>query len=309
MLSMVRRRVLRYALVILAALVLAAGGWLGLKTRAEAHRLITNPRETRLLSRETPADRGLAFEEVAVTTSDGLKLVGWFMPSPGQPAIIVQHGYKDSRARMLGVAAMLRRNGYAVLVQTVRGHDASGGETVGLGSREMDDLAAWWRWLVARADVDPERVGIFGVSMGGSLVLQYAAENPQLKAVVADCAFSSITDTVETSVRFFTGLPPFPFAPLILFWVERELGVDASSIDAKQWIGRISPRPVFLLQGGADVVVSPESGARLFEAAKEPKELWVDPELGHAQFLEKRPAEFERRVIKFYDRYLRGSGS
>lgn len=309
MLSMVRRRVLRYALVILAALVLAAGGWLGLKTRAEAHRLITNPRETRLLSRETPADRGVAFEEVAVTTSDGLKLVGWFIPSPGQPAIVVQHGYKDSRARMLGVAAMLKRNGYAVLVQTVRGHDASDGETVGLGSREMDDLAAWWRWLIARADVDPQRVGIFGVSMGGSLVLQYAAQNPQLKAVVADCAFSSITDTVETSVRFFTGLPPFPFAPLILFWVERELGVDASSIDAKQWVGRISPRPVFLLQGGADVVVSPESGARLFEAAKEPKELWVDPELGHAQFLEKRPVEFERRVIKFYDRYLRGSGS
>ena len=305
MLSMVRRRVLRYALVILVALVLAAGGWLGLKTRAEAHRLITNPRETRLLSRETPADRGLAFEEVAVTTSDGLKLVGWFLASPGQPAIIVQHGYKDSRARMLGVAAMLKRNGYAVLVQTVRSHDASDGETVGLGSREMDDLAAWWRWLVARADVDSQRVAIFGVSMGGSLVLQYAAQNPQLKAVVADCAFSSITDTVETSVRFFTGLPPFPFAPLILFWVERELGVDASSIDAKQWVGRISPRPVFLLQGGADVVVSPESGARLFEAAKEPKELWVDPELGHAQFLEKRPAEFERRVIAFYDRYLR----
>ena len=292
----------RVALVV-AVLLVAAGGWLGLKTRAEAHRLITNPRETRLLSRETPADRGLAFEEVAVTTSDGLKLVGWFLPSPGQPAIIVQHGYKDSRARMLGVAAMLRRNGYAVLVQTVRGHDASDGETVGLGSREMDDLTAWWRWLVARAGVDPQRVGIFGVSMGGSLVLQYAAENPQLKAVVADCAFSSITDTVETSVRFFTGLPPFPFAPLILFWVERELGVDASSIDAKQWIGRISPRPVFLLQGGADVVVSPESGARLFEAAKEPKELWVDPELGHAQFLEKRPAEFERRMIAFYDKY------
>jgi fermentation-respiration switch protein FrsA (DUF1100 family) len=298
-------RLRRYALISVAAIVLAAGGWLVLKTRAEAHRLITNPRETRLMPRETPGDRGLAFEDVGVRTSDGLRLVGWFLPSPGQPTIIVQHGYKDSRGTMLGVAAMLRRNGYAVLVQTVRAHDSSDGEVVGLGSREMDDLAAWWQWLIARADVDPQRVGIFGVSMGGSLVLQYAAQNQQLKAVVADCAFSSITDTVETSVRFFTGLPPFPFAPLILFWVERDLGVDASSIDAKQWVGRISPRPVFLLQGGADVVVSPASGTRLFEAAKEPKDLWVEPELGHAQFLEKRPAEFERRVIAFYDRYLR----
>ena len=298
-------RIRRYAIVSVATLVVATGGWLGLKTRAEAHRLITNPRETRLLPRETPADRGLAFEDISVRTSDGLKLVGWFLPFPGQPAIIVQHGYKDSRGTLLGVAALFRRHGYAVLVPTVRAHASSEGEVVGLGSREMDDLAAWWQWLIARSDVDPQRVGIFGVSMGGSLVLQYAAQNPQLKAVVADCAFSSITDTVETSVKFFTGLPPFPFAPLILFWVERELGVEASSIDAKQWVGRISPRPVFLLQGGADVVVSPESGKRLFEAAREPKELWFEPELGHAQFLERRPAEFERRLTAFYDRYLK----
>jgi fermentation-respiration switch protein FrsA (DUF1100 family) len=277
----------------------------GLKTKAEAHRLITNPRETRMLPRATPADRGFEFEEAWVTTSDGLRLVGWFLPSPGQPAVVIQHGYKDSRASMLGVASILRRHGYAVLVPTVRGHDLSDGELVGLGSHEMADLDAWWRWLTARPDVDRERIGIFGVSMGGSIVLQYAAGNPGLKAVVADCAFSSITDTVETSVRFFTGLPPFPFAPMILFWVERELGVAASTIDAKQWIGRISPRPVFLLQGGADEVVSPESGKLLFEAAKEPKEFWFEPALGHAKFLDGKPEEFERRLIAFFDKYLK----
>ena len=299
-------RVRKYALVAVIGVVLAGAGWLGLKTRAEAHRLITNPRDTRTLPRETPADRGLVFEDVSVTTSDGLRLVGWFMPSsPGQPTIIIQHGYKDSRSIMLNLAALLRRHGYAVLVPTVRAHDLSDGEIIGLGSGEMADLDAWWRWLAARPDVNPGRVGIFGASMGGSLVLQYAAENPALKAVVADCAFSSITDTVETSVRFFTGLPPFPFAPMILFWVERTLGVDASSIDAKQWIPRISPRPVFLLQGGADVVVSPDSGRRLFEAAKEPKELWFEPTVGHAQFLAERPAEFERRIVAFYGKYLR----
>jgi hypothetical protein len=148
-------------------------------------------------------------------------------------------------------------------------------------------------------------MGLFGVSMGGTLAIQHAAENPGVRALVADCAFSSIRDTVETSVKFFTGLPPFPFAPLILFWMEREIGADADTIDAKVWIGRISPRPIFLLQGGADVVISADSGARLLAAAGDPKELWFDPELGHAQFLDKRPAEFERRVLEFYGRYLR----
>ena len=295
----------KYSAVALVAVVFLAGGGVALKTKAEAHRLVTNPRATRMLPRETPADRGLPFEEASVTTTQGLRLVGWFVPSPGQPTIIVQHGYKDSRASMLGLAELLHRHHYAVLIPTVRAHDLSDGELIGLGSLEMDDLDAWFEWLIARPDVDRARLGIFGASMGGSLVLQYAADNAELKAVVADCAFSSIRDTVETSVTFFTGLPPFPFAPMILFWMERELDVDADTIDAKRWVGRISPRPVFLLQGGADQVVSPESGKRLFEAAKDPKELWFEPSLGHVQFLAKRPGEFEKRLVGFYDKYLR----
>ena len=191
-----------------------------------------------------------------------------------------------------------------MLVPGIRAHDVSDGETIGFGTREMSDLDAWFAFLRARGDVDQARIGIFGVSMGGSLVIQYAAQNPAMRAVVADCAFSSMTDTIQTSVKYFTGLPPTPFAPMIMFWAERELGADLHDIDAKRWISKISPRPVFLLQGGADVVISPDSGARLLEAAGEPKSLWFDPALGHAQFLKQRPAEFERRVVEFYDRYL-----
>lgn len=298
-------RLKKYAIASLVAAIVFTGSALAVKTKGEAHRLVSNPRATRTLPKATPADRGLAFEDVKVTTSDGLTLVGWFIPSPGQPTVIVQHGYKDNRGSMLDLAVMLRHHGYGVLVPTVRAHDLSDGETIGLGSLEMDDLDAWFEWLVARPDVDRARIGIFGASMGGSLVLQYAAENTELKAVVADGAFSSIADTVETSVKFFTGLPAFPFAPMILFWVERELDVDVASIDAKQWVGRISPRPLFLLQGGADKVVSPGSGAKLFAAAREPKELWFEPSLGHVEFLAKRPEEFERRLIAFYDKHLR----
>jgi fermentation-respiration switch protein FrsA (DUF1100 family) len=168
----------------------------------------------------------------------------------------------------------------------------------------MLDLGAWDRYLRSRYDLDPDRIGIFGASMGGSLAIQFAAQNAHIKAVVADSAFSSLRDTVNTSLRFFTGLPPFPFAPMIVFWAEREGGFRASEIDATRWIARISPRPIFLMQGGADVVISPSSGQRLFDAAGEPKELWFEPDLGHTEFLAKRPQEFERRLVGFYDKYL-----
>ena len=78
-------------------------------------------------------------------------------------------------------------------------------------------------------------------------------------------------------------------------------------MDAKKWMRAIGPRPVLVMQGGSDKVVSPESGTRLFEAASEPKELWFEPSVGHAELLKMRPQEFETRLAKFFARFLKAS--
>jgi alpha-beta hydrolase superfamily lysophospholipase len=289
---------------VIALTLIALSVVVGVQTRQEALKLVTNPRETRKIANETPGFRNLPFEDVHVTTADGLRLYGWFIPGTSRATVMLVHGYKDSRSSMLSVAEILHHHGYQVLVASLRGHDMNDGETVSFGLREMKDLEAFQEYLRARPGVDPGRIGLFGVSMGGTISIGFAAANPAIRALVSDCAFSSVADTVGTSVRFFTGLPEFPFAPAIVFWTEWELGGRVGDLDAKKWIAEISPRPVLLMQGGADQVVSPESGARLFEAAREPKELWFDAEVGHAEFLKKRPAEFEQRVTRFYDRHL-----
>jgi fermentation-respiration switch protein FrsA (DUF1100 family) len=58
------------------------------------------------------------------------------------------------------------------------------------------------------------------------------------------------------------------------------------------------------MQGGADKVISPQSGELLYQAAGDPKELWFDPALGHAKFFAERRDEYERRVLGFWDKYL-----
>jgi fermentation-respiration switch protein FrsA (DUF1100 family) len=58
------------------------------------------------------------------------------------------------------------------------------------------------------------------------------------------------------------------------------------------------------MQGGADVVIEPSSGQLLYDAAREPKEIWFEPTLDHVAFYDERPEEFERRVVGFFDRYL-----
>lgn len=294
----------KITLSVVVGLLLIAAVAVLLVTKSEAHNLIMAPMATRSLPEETPANYNMPFEDVTLTSADGLKLVGWFVPSQNGAVVILQHGYKSTREELLNEAEMLYRNGYGSLLTTVRAHDYSEGEMITFGMHEVQDMDAWYQYLLTRDDIDTNRIGMLGNSFGGMLVIQYAAQNQNIKAVVADSAFSSLNDTVSTSVTYFSDLPTFPFVPLIVYWAERETGFKTEDIDATKWIAQISPRPVFLMQGGADVVISANSGQRLYDAAGEPKELWFEPALGHVDFDSDRADEFERRVVGFFDHYL-----
>jgi fermentation-respiration switch protein FrsA (DUF1100 family) len=283
--------------------VLAAG--VVEKAHNEAIRLTTNPVTQHKVPKQTPADDHLPYIDAGVTTTDGLKLVGWYIPGTNGATVIFVHGYKNDRGSMLGSAAMFHAHGYGALVIALRGHDRSDGDRITFGHAELRDLDAWFGFVVRQPDVDRRRIALLGVSMGGAIAIQYAAQNSAVAAVVADSAFSSMDDTIATSVRHFTGLPPFPFASLIGFWIREDTGLTRDEADAKRAIAHISPRPVFLMQGGADTTISPASGQRLYDAAKQPKELWFDPALDHAKFFDQRRNEYERRVVGFMDRYLR----
>lgn len=298
------RRRLKVVLVVVLILLAGAVIEVGRRTKAEAHRLLTNPMATRRLPSQRPIDHGMVYDEVTAKTSDGLSLAGWFVPSQNGALVLLQHGYKSARGEMLNEAALLHRHGYGALITSLRTHDMSDGELISFGKHEMKDLAAWYALAQTLDGIDTNRIGILGNSLGGTLAIEFAATQPGIKAVVTNSAFSSLSDTIETSVRFFTGLPPFPFAPLIAFWAEREAGFRRDDVDATKWIGRLSPRPVLLMQGGKDVVISVGSGQRLYDAASMPKDLWFDAEVAHARFDTERPDEYERRVVSLFDQYL-----
>ncbi len=300
------KRSVKIALGIIGGLLVLASAGLLYQTRQEAISLLTAPMATRELPDELPDAYDLPFEDITITNPDGMKLYGWFIPSENGAVIIMQHGYKSTRSELLNEAQMMHRHGYGVLLTTVRAHDQSEGEDITLGYYEMADLEAWYQYLLTRDDIDSQKIGILGNSYGGMLSIQYASQNPNIKAVVANCAFSSMSDTVATSVKHFTDLPEFPFVPLIVFWAETHTGIQMEAIDATKWIPLISPRPAFLMQGGKDTVISPESGQILYDAANEPKELWYDPELGHVEFDTERAEEYEARVVAFFDQYLLG---
>lgn len=295
---------LKIVMVSIGTVVLVVFVALMIITRANGIGMVTNPMEDRDPIDETPADYGLPYEDVTVTTGDDLDLVGWYVPSQNGAVIMAQHGFQNDREEMLPHAQMLSQHGYGVLITSFRTHDLSEGELITWGRDEMQDLEAWYQYLLTRDDVDPHRIGALGNSFGGAMSIKYATENEEIKAIVTHSTFSSIDDSVEIGVKQRTGLPPFPFAPMIVFWAEHQAGIDSSEIDSTLWIKGICGRPVFILQGGADVYISPESGQDLYDAACEPKEFWFEPLAGHVTLHELRPGEFEERVVAFFDRYL-----
>jgi len=292
-------------ITVLTVLLIAFGALLNV-SYGQGQNIVHNYPDDRSTADETPADYGLKYEEVSLVAADGLRLAAWYVPSQNGAVIIIQHGFKSNRGDVLKEAEVFARHGYGALLMDLRGHGDSEGDLITFGLLEMQDMEAGYQYLLTRPEVDPERIGIIGNSMGGSVVINYAAQNPQIKAVVGHSAFSSLQDTVETGVRTFADLPPFPFAPLIQFFAEREAGIKAADVAAVEVIGSISPRPVFILHAGGDTVVGPDAGQKLYDAAGEPKEFWFHPDYGHVPFLEEEPEEFERRVIAFFDQSLLG---
>jgi len=257
---------------------------------------------------EDPAGRGLTYEAVTFPSADGLSLVGWFVfPRNGDgngAAIIVCHGYASTRAEVLPEAAVLARHGYSTLLFDFRGHGESEEHLVTLGHDEVQDVQGAVTYLLTRSEVAPDRIGVLGRSMGGATVIRAAARIPDIRAVATEGAYASLADTVANDFANLTGLPKFPFAPLMVMLGEWQTGLDVNLVRPVDDIAQLSPRPVLLIHGLSDNVIPPENARRLYQAAGEPKSLWLPAGVGHGTSARQRPAEFEARVVAFFDAAL-----
>ena len=284
--------------------IVVAGVWLA-HTRAMT---LVHPGRTQPAC--TPADRGVGrWEEVRFSTPDNLQLAGWFIPPDPQSdgaTLVFIHGLGGNREGLLDEAVMLARHGYGALLLDLRNHGQSQGTVTTLGYAEVEDVRGAVAYLLAQPEVNPERIGLVGCSMGGAVVIRAAARIPQVRVVVAQSAFSSLEENINEGVRALTGLAPFPFAPLVTWFGEREAGLRIRQVRPVDDVAQIAPRALLFIHGEQDPVIDVSNSLRLYEAAREPKELYLIPNAGHGGLLAADPAEFERRVVGFLDAHLRG---
>jgi dipeptidyl aminopeptidase/acylaminoacyl peptidase len=254
--------------------------------------------------RGTPADYGLSFEPVTLTTPDGVKLAAWYVPCAGaQAGVVVCHGYGASRRYVTGLLPFLHRAGFAVISFDFRGMGESGGRFCSFGQCEKEDVRTASRYLRAHAGVGPGQVGALGLSMGGAAAIMAAAEDADIGAVVADCAFARLDQMVPQRFARFGRAGP-PLACCTQWWGERLAGFSVSSVSPVAVAARLSPRPLLLIHGEADTHTPPAHSRELYAAARDPKELWIVPGAGHAGCYDTARDEYERRVTHFFRQAL-----
>ncbi len=239
---------------------------------------------------------GAPYEAVSFEAADGLRLDGWFVRSRNGAVVIVYPGKKGTQKH----ARMLVRHGYGVLVFDRRGEGTSEGDPNALGWGFDEDLKGALAYVRSRG-VDPSRIGGLGLSVGGEALLETAAETSAVKAVVSDGAGARSVreDTVHVSANkvlqvWFSGVLT---AGMALF------SDRLPPPNLKDLSGRIT-QPAFFIHakkgaGGED------NNPDYYAAARGPKQIWkIDT--SHTHGLSARPVEYERRVVGFFDRTLRG---
>jgi len=269
----------------------------------QAARTVVYP--ARQLPQTTPAAYGMPFERVEFPSYDGTSLRGWYIPR-GPSAIVLAHGHGGAKQDMLDHAVYLQAAGHSVLMFDFRAAGESDGAHSTLGYLEWQDLVGAARFLASRPDVDGHRLGLLGVSAGAAAALQLGQDARHFKAVVADSSFATADTLVGRFDRWFR-LPAWPFSVSVPWAIHHYVGIVPSAVAPVKEIPRISPTPVLIIHGGSDIGIPPEDAYRLYEAAREPKELWVIATAAHAGGHGVATAEYEARVLGFFGRHLAGS--
>jgi alpha-beta hydrolase superfamily lysophospholipase len=252
----------------------------------------------------SPAELGPDWESVTLTTGDGVRLAGWYVPSRNRAAIVVVHGHGRNRTQLIDHVLELTEHGYGVLASDLRAHGESSGDRFAPGGDSDLDVLAAVRYLHSRDDVDPDRIGALGLSAGAHAVICAAAHTNTIEALWLDGVglgrTADVLNPLLPEARPLTALLPAS-------WM-RDRMIEAFSRSGtrapiKEQVALIAPRPVLLIASGHDRMEA--AIARRYAANAGPgAKLWVLPEADHVGGIRVHPEEYAQRMIAFFDDHL-----
>ncbi len=272
------------------ALTCVVGIWLtGSILSAPTHQSIGN----------LPTD--LAGISVEIPSASGAIIHGWFIPEKkGMGAIILMHGVRANRLSMLDRARFLSHAGYSVLLFDFQAHGESAGEHITFGYLESRDAQAAVKFL--RAYTPDEKIGVLGVSMGGAATL-LAAPPLEVNAMVLEMVYPTINQAISNRLTMRLGGWASALTPFLAWQFKPRLGISAEALRPTDHVGKIIV-PKFFIVGAEDQHTTLEESRQMYNAASEPKKLWIVERAKHVDLYPVAKEEYERRVLDFFGQYL-----
>jgi len=251
------------------------------------------PERAQVLS---PDQLGLKYEDVYFPARDGTRLHAWFLPAQGaaRGTILFLHGNAENISTHIMSVRWLPARGFNVFLLDYRGYGASEGEPTDAGVQE--DVDASMRTLLARPDVNPDRIVVFGQSLGGSIAIYNVAHSPyrsHIRALAVESAFASYRGIAREKLADFWLTWPLQYP---LSWLVSDKYSPVAAV------AQISPIPLLIIHGDRDPIVPLADGKRLFAQAREPKQMWIVPGGGHIQAF--RHQSFRDRFVAWLKQAL-----
>jgi pimeloyl-ACP methyl ester carboxylesterase len=244
-------------------------------------------------------ETALQFREVRFKSRDGLTLFGRFIPGKSKATVLLVHGLGQASQDMLLYAEILANAGFGIFMIDLRAHGSSDGDTSTNGLREAEDVASAVDYLLHRIDVNGQRIGALGISLGAQAVLRGAQKTENIRAMVLEglgpADLSDHGGRQQSLMRWLNYPANWLYYQLFQFMIRgKEPGVP----DA---IYRVAPRPLLLIASGTEDIYF----NRLFyQAAGKPKELWELPKGEHGAAILVDSHAYIQRVTEFFQREL-----
>ncbi len=252
-----------------------------------------------------PKKLGFVHEDVTFTSADGVSLHGWFVPAKEGPAkgtVVHFHGNGENLTSYWVQLFHLPANGYHLFLFDYRGYGRSEGQPTPEGV--VADGVAALEYLKTRPDVNPNKLIVFGQSLGGAVALRVMGTQPRdgIVAIVVEGAFYSYQSIAEDKLDEMSWPLQWLKSPL------SHLLID-DSMSPAEVIANIAPTPLLVVHGKLDRIVPFHHGEQIFAAAQEPKWMWTMERGRHLQMLGKYRSIYKDRFIAFLDERVKESSS
>ena len=251
----------------------------------------------------TPAKYGFDFEEIIIPTKNDKNLYGWWVPSDNpnnekKPTIILVHGWSRNVDRTMAFIKKLHPAEYNLLAFDSRCHGKSDDDKFSSMVKFMEDIRATIDYSEKLPNVDNEKIGVLGLSIGGAGSIFAASLDKRIKSVVTVGAFSHPSRVMEIEFKK-RRIPQFPFIWLIFRYMEFRIGAKFDDIAPSNNIMKTNAS-VFLIHGVNDATAPVLHADELFNAGNPDKvKLWKVEGKGHSDC--NHHPEFWGKVLSFYE--------